>query len=413
MTALLESEKELDTLSARRAFWGVMLAFAVHGLVASTWFSRIVSIKSTLHLSDGALGLSLLGAPAGSLLAIPLCGSLVARYGSRSIAKWTGIGFSLTLFLPAAAGSAFTLFLALLIYGALAGANDVAMNAQAVGTERLLGTPVMSRFHAMFSVGGILGAAAGGVIASRGVHPFAHLASGACVFAALAMLAPRFLVDTHAEPEITSPRLLRHLPPALIALCAIGFCIFLSEGAMADWTGVYLKQVLGASDGFAPVGYAVFSAAMALFRLFGDAITLRLGRPQTIRLGATVAAAGIALALAVNSPAWALVGFAAAGAGFSSIIPIVFAAGGRVGGVSEGPGVATVSGLGYLGFVAGPPGIGFISQVSSLRIGLLTIVGLSAAAAMLVSVVERTSPNRTWPGSARADNASRLSAPRD
>src|SRR5204862_1256597 len=136
-------------------------------------------------------------------------------------------------------------------------------------------------------------------------------------------------------------------------------------------------------------GYAAFSAAMAIFRLTGDAITLRIGRAATIRGGGLLAAGGLCLALLVQSPYLALVGFFAAGAGFSSIIPLVFAAGGRIPQVSEGAGVATVSGLGYLGFLAGPPAIGLISEVSSLRFGLFLLVILSATAAMLVSVVER------------------------
>jgi MFS family permease len=187
------------------------------------------------------------------------------------------------------------------------------------------------------------------------------------------------------------------VPTALIALSAIGFCIFLSEGAIADWTGVYLKQVLRASEGSAAAGYAVFSAAMAVFRLSGDAITARIGRGWTIRGGALIAAAGLGLVVTAHSVAWALAGFAAAGAGLSSIIPLVFAGGGRVPPISEGAGVATVSGLGYLGFLAGPPAIGFISQVTSLRAGLFVLVVLSATAAVLVSAVERGSRHGSNP----------------
>jgi MFS family permease len=143
----------------------------------------------------------------------------------------------------------------------------------------------------------------------------------------------------------------------------------------------------------APVGYAVFSAAMAVFRLTGDAITLRLGRARVIRCGGSLAAAGLTFALLVPSPYWALAGFAAAGAGFSSIIPLVFAAGGRIPGVGEGAGVATVSGLGYLGFLVGPPAIGFLSELTSLRVGLFLLVALSAAAAAMVGMVTRTKAN--------------------
>jgi MFS family permease len=380
----------------RRAFWGVMISFVLHGLVVSTWVSRIASVKTQLHLGDGALGLALLGTAIGSVAAIPVCGWMVGRYGSRRAVQWTGAGFCAALVLPALAWSEFSLFVALLFYGAMAGANDVAMNAQAVVTEKLRGTPTMSRFHAMFSAAGIAGASAGAFVASRGAPPLPHLAIGAALFAVLAVLGPRLMVDSHevdtpVSMESGARAIFRRVPAALVALSAIGFCIFLSEGAIADWTGVYLKQVLGASAGMVPAGYAVFSAAMAIFRFAGDAITVRIGRASMIRAGGTLAAAGVALAISVHSTSWALVGFAAAGAGFSSIIPLVFAAGGRVKSVGAGAGVATVSGIGYLGFLVGPPAIGFISELSSLRFGLFLLVVLSAAAAMLVSVVERTS----------------------
>jgi MFS family permease len=245
----------------------------------------------------------------------------------------------------------------------------------------------------MFSIGGIAGAGAGAFIAGRGVPSAAHLVWAAAIFLTFAQLATPLLADTRARHTGAAARRgrpsLRRLPVALLALSAIGFCIFLSEGAIADWTGVYLKQVLGAGAGLAPVGYAVFSAAMAIFRLSGDAITLRIGRAATIRYGGATAAAGLSFALLVHSPYWALAGFAAAGAGFSSIIPLVFAAGGRIPQVSEGAGVATVSGLGYLGFLVGPPAIGFLSELMSLRAGLFLLVLLSVTAAGLVSLVVR------------------------
>ena len=389
-------ERSSQLIERRRAFWGVMACFLVHGLVVSTWVSRIASVKSALHLGDGALGLALLGTAIGSVTAIPISGALVVRHGSRLIARCTAAGFCLSLLAIPLAHDTATLFAALLFYGAMAGANDVAMNAQAVATEKLLGTPAISRFHAMFSIGGIAGACAGAFLAGRGVPTAAHLVVASGVFLAFALTAARLLADTRARTaartadHATAARPARfRLPVALFALSTIGFCIFLSEGAIADWTGVFLQQVLGAGAGLAPVGYAVFSAAMAIFRLSGDAITLRIGRAATIRSGGAVAAAGLSFALLVHSPYWALAGFAAAGAGFSCIVPLVFAAGGRIPEVSEGAGVATVSGFGYLGFLVGPPAIGFLSELTSLRVGLFLLVLLSAAAAAMVGLVVR------------------------
>jgi MFS family permease len=373
------------------AFWGVMGIFLVHGLVVSTWVSRIATIKTALAIGDGALGLALLGTAIGSVIAIPVCGAFVARHGSRVAARWSGIGFCGALILPAFAHDSVTLFAALLAYGAFAGANDVAINAQAVSTEKQLGTATISRFHAMFSFGGILGAAAGAVIAARGIPVPVHFAIAAALSLAVSLYSSRHTLDAREKVGPRGRLSLRRMPAALVALAAIGFCMFLSEGAIADWTAVYLKQVLGAGEGLAPAGYAVFSAAMAVFRFAGDGITNRIGRTSTIRAGALLAAAGLAFAVCVHSPYWALAGFAAAGAGFSSIVPLVFAAGGRIPSVNAGVGVATVSGIGYLGFLIGPPLIGFVSEVTSLRVGLMLLVGLCAITAALIGVADRRS----------------------
>ena len=376
-----------------RAFWGVMAAFLVHGLVVSTWVSRIAGMKGVLRLGDGTLGLCLLGAAIGSVTAIPITGALVTRYGSRRIAIGTCAGFCLALVPLALTRGVAMLVPALVFYGVMAGANDVAMNSLAVGTEKMLGTPTISRFHAMFSLGGIIGASLGALAAAHRMPLNAHLLAGTAVTLLIACLAARLTVETRSEAAVAHAPRLRRIPLALVALSAIGFCIFLSEGAIADWTAVYLKQVLHAGAGVAPLGYAVFSAAMATFRFTGDAITLRIGRGWTIRAGGSIAAAGLALVVTAPSPYQALAGFFLAGAGFSSIIPLVFAAGGRIPEVAEGAGVATVSGLGYLGFLAGPPAIGFISEAFSLRAGLGLLVVLSAFAALMVSAVERRKPN--------------------
>ncbi|MDQ1468743.1 MAG: hypothetical protein QOJ99_223 [Bryobacterales bacterium] len=371
---------------------GVVSRFLVHGLLVSTWVSRIPAMKESLHLSDGALGLVLLGIAIGSLLGIPTSGWLVGRFGSRRASTWTNAGFCLALVLPVLARDATQLFLALLLLGAMAGADDVAMNSQAVSLEKQLGTPVMSRFHAMFSLGGIVGAGIGALIAHVGIAAPVHLTAAAALILAFSLsTAPLLQEATTPAPSTTKARFrVRDLSVPLLALSVIGFCIFLSEGAIADWTAVYLKQILHADDGTASAGYAVFSAAMFIFRLAGDRITARLGRLWTIRGGALLAAAGLAIALIAPHPLWAFPGLAMAGAGYSSIIPVVFAAGGRVSPTNEGAGVAVVSGFGSLGFLAGPPAIGAVSQLSSLRAGLFLVVVLGLLASALVTVVART-----------------------
>ena len=295
MDTTLELPTRLDSVPAadvdrRRAFWAVMACFLVHGLVVSTWVSRIASIKSALGLGDGSLGLALLGSAIGSVSAIPICGSLVVRYGSRHMAQWTATpGFCVSLVAIAWARDGRGLFAALLLYGAMAGANDVAMNAQAVATEKLLGTPTMSRFHAMFSIGGIAGAGLGAVIAGRGVTATWHLMPAAAAILIFAVVMSRS-AGGDAEWQRVQKR----------GACQAEATAGGADRAECDRVlhfsfggrdrgldgGVPEAGSRAVRSGLAPVGYAVFSAAMAIFRLTGDAITLRLGRARVIRYGA-------------------------------------------------------------------------------------------------------------------------------
>jgi MFS family permease len=366
------------------AWWGTVVLFFVHGLVFSTWVSRIPAVQSSLRLANGVLGLTLLSSALGAVSSIPFTGWLINRHGSKKVTTIASLLFCAALILPGAAWNALTLSIALFVYGALAAAMDVSMNAQGVEVEKALGAPTMSRFHGMFSMGGMIGASVGGLAAAHGIGVAAHFSGSACANFVAVVLCSRLLLATREQVIATEHRLpLSKIPKVLFALSAIGFCILLSEGAMADWTAVYLKQVLRAGAGTAAAGYAVFSAAMAVFRFLGDITTARLGPSRTVRAGSLVAAAGLVWALCMRLPEWALPGFAATGAGFSVIIPLVFGSGGRVEGVRPGPGIATVTGIGYVGFIVGPPAIGFASQIFTLRYALGIVVVCCLISAVL------------------------------
>jgi fucose permease len=245
----------------------------------------------------------------------------------------------------------------------------------------------------MFSLGGMAGAGVGGLIAHRGIPPLPHFGASAGIGLLAILAASRLLLDTHERDLPHEHRIpLNKIPRVLFALSAIGFCILLAEGAMADWTALYLKQILNADAGTAAAGYAVFSAAMAVFRFLGDLITAKLGPMRTVRLGSLVAAAGLVGALSVQAPSWALPGFAAAGAGFSVIIPLVFGSGGRVESVSPGAGIATVTGIGYIGFIVGPPVIGFASQLFTLRYALGVVVACCLITTLLSGYMRALKP---------------------
>lgn len=372
------------SINIRRAWWATTVLFLVHGLIVATWVSRIPAVQSALRLNNGILGLALLSTAVGGVSTIPLAGFLISKFGSKKICVVSSMAFCLSVTLMGAAFNAITLACALFIFGGTAASMDVAMNAQGVEVEREMRSPTMSRFHGMFSLGGMIGAGVGGVIASHGWPPLAHFATSGAVNAIACLAIVPLLLDVH-DPHASGEHRLpfSKIPPVLFALSAIGFCILLSEGAIADWTAVYLKQVLGAGPGVAAAGYTVFSAAMAIFRFLGDMITARMGPQKTVMAGSLVAATGLTWALLMPTANWSLPGFGLVGIGFSVIIPLVFGSGGRVRGVNAGAGIATVTGIGYIGFIVGPPTIGFASQVLTLRYALGVVVACCLISAVL------------------------------
>lgn len=380
--------------TVRQGWLATLVLFFVHGLVISAWIARIPGVQSSLGLSNGALGLALLGMAVGSTSAIPVAGTLVNRYGSRAVCTYSAYAFCLALNAPGWAFNTLTLFASLIVFGASAGIMNVSMNAQGVLVEKHLGRPTMSRFHALFSFGAMVGASLGGAVAQARVPIAIHFFAGSLAFLLIAFAACRRLLraSDHAPAYKTLLPPLRHLPAMVWALVGIAVCILLSEGAMADWIAVYLRQTFHASLSTAAGGYAAFSAAMAVSRLAGDHVTLRLGNARTVRYGSLIAASGLACALLAPSSAWAMPGFAATGAGFSVIIPLVFGSAGRVPGVSAGAGIATVTGLGYFGFLVGPPVIGFAAQWLTLRLALILIVILCLTAASLAGFLRKSAP---------------------
>ena len=374
-------------VSARRA---VAVLFLVNALLTGTWVSRIPGIQAELGLSHSSLGLALFGLAFGALVAMPLAGWCASRYGSRRVCRVTALGCCLTLPLVALAPNAVWLGVTLFCFGGLHGAMDVAMNAQAVDVEAGYGRPIMSSFHALWSVGGFVGAAIGGVIASWRVAPLIHFAGTVLILAVLTVIVayPRLLFrprppERAADAANSRPRKFIRPPLTLVGLGAVAFCVMLCEGAMADWSGIFLREVAGADEGFAPMGYAAFSVTMAAARFCGDWLSTRLGPVSLVRLGSMVAAVGLSVAVIFVHPAASAVGFAAVGAGLATIIPQVFSAAGRTPGVEAGPALATVTTLGYSGFLAGPPVIGFAAEWLGLRSALGIVVAICFVAAAL------------------------------
>jgi fucose permease len=266
------------------------------------------------------------------------------------------------------------------------GSLDVSMNVHGVTVERRYGRPILSGFHAAFSLGGLAGAALGALAAGAGLDVRVHLALVAVACGAVGLAwSRRFLPGSADAAEAQDPIFVRP-PRKLWALGALAFACLLIEGASADWSGVYIKDELGTGPGVAALGFTAFSVTMTLGRIFGDRLVARLGSVRLVRGGGSIAALGFGIALVASSPAAALVGFACLGAGMSSVVPIVFRAAGHVPGIASGVSLSAVASIGYLGFVAGPPAIGGLAELVGLPAALGVLVVLAAA----VGVLSRT-----------------------
>lgn len=369
----------------RRARVAVTAFFALNGSLFASLFARLPAVQDRTGLGDGALGLALLGAMLGLVASQPVAGALVARLGSRPLVIAGAIGYAVGLVPIALADSFVWLFIALALTGFSNGLLDVAMNVHGLTVERLLGRPVLSTMHAAFSFGALAGAALGGLMAGVGVALLPHLAGVAVTGLVVAAVAGRFLLPTDADAAPEGPMFA--VPSgALLLVGLFAFCVALSEGAVADWAAIYLDRDLGTGQGAAAAGLAVFSLMMGLGRLAGDRLTRAVGPVRLARGGGALAAAGMATALITDSPAVALVGFAGAGLGLSGLFPVALRAAAQRG-PAAGPAVAAVSSLGYLGFLAGPPSIGGLSELAGLRSALILLVALTLLAAALGPVL--------------------------
>ncbi|MGV9320043.1 MFS transporter [Streptomyces sp. NPDC003660] len=385
---------------ARRARIALSVVFFVNGALFGNWVLRIPAIKDHVDADTGPLGLALLGIAVGALLSKQVSGQLVARYGSRPVTV-LGITLScLALMLPALAGNIVTLGLALIGFGAAMGIVDVAMNAHGVAVQDRMGRPVLSSLHGVYSIGGLLGALTGGAAEARGLSPLVHFALVATVLGGAALAVSSWLLPASSD---VAPKAVgggwaklpaeRRLP--LVLLGFVGLCGMAGEGAVGDWGAMYLRDELGTSAGFAAVGYSAYSVAMATGRLLGDRFLARWGDVRAVTWAVVFAGCAFAAGLLAGHPAAAVCGFAALGTGLSIVMPAVFSMAGRMGGPTTGPAITVVSTIAGTGFLAGPPLIGFLAQITGLptALGMVSVLALGAAALLrLAASGQRAAP---------------------
>jgi MFS family permease len=376
----------IETKSAEpvMARFAIGMMFFINGAAIATWASRIPAIQEKLALSTGNLGIALLSMAIGALAAMSFAGALSARIGSRPVIVWTMILTCISLVFPAYAPNLLLLSLAVISLGLFAGSLDVAMNAHAVAVERAYRRSIMSSFHALFSIGGIAGACFGAVMASMKVSIEVHFPISAALLLVTGLTCKNWLLPASADAtgrEVSGSLHLNTLKllfnsQYLLALSIMMFCCFLVEGAMGDWSGVFLQQTLKTEPGFAALGYASFSVAMSVGRLLGDKLNEKFGSAVMVRGGSLFALAGLCLIIFPSNPLLALLGFASIGLGVSNIVPIAFTAAGNAPDMEPGPSIATVALVGYFGLLAGPPVIGFVAEFLTLRnaLALLSIL---------------------------------------
>ncbi|MBD8616785.1 MFS transporter [Pseudomonas putida] len=357
----------------RQAQISTRIAFFIAGFAMAAWAPLVPLAKARAQLSEGSLGLLLLGLGAGSILAMPLAGYLCARWGCRRVIVGASVLICLMLPLLASASTLPLLIAAVLLFGAGMGAIDCAMNIQAVLVEKASERPMMSGFHGLFSVGGILGAGGMTALLALGLTPtLAALCVVAVTLAAVIKAAPNLLPYGNESdgPLFAVPR------GIVLFLGALCFIVFLTEGAMLDWSAVFLVSERGMEPAYAGLGYAAFATTMTIGRLTGDAIVARVGGARVTLFGGLCAAAGLALSLAV--PAWpaALLGYALIGAGCSNIVPVLFTAVGRQTTMPQSAAIPAMTSLGYAGILVGPAFIGFVAHGSSLSIALGVLIVL-------------------------------------
>jgi len=365
------------TIDAGR--WAISTVFLLNGAGIGLWAAHVPTVQARMAINTGMLSMVLLTIAAGALLAMPLMGGLTGRWGTRRMVLASGAGFVLMLGVIMGVPNLPLLFGAAFLFGVSNGALDVAMNANASEVETARGVPTMSSFHGFFSLGGLFGAALGGVMIGQGWgHGQGALALAIACAVILALVAPRvmgFAPHAHSGSHFALPR------GAAIGLGLLALLCFAVEGALVDWSALLMRERTGASPALAALGFSAFSIAMAACRFAGDRLIVRFGAVRIMVLGGLAMFAGLALAVSSSDFALSAAGFALIGLGAANVVPLLIGAGGRIPGMSPGAGVAAVATLGYGGLLLAPPVLGWVAMQSSVTMALamLSLSGLVIA----------------------------------
>ena len=354
--------------------------FFIAGLTFSTWASRIPAIKSKLHLSDAGLGGVLFALPVGLMVSLPVSGWLVSKYGSRPMLIAGSFLYPLILLGLGLSSSVMQLTISLFFFGMAGNLINIAMNTQAVGVELLYGRSVMASFHGLWSLAGFSGALIGTFFVSKDLSPFIHF-SFVCGIAIILVLLSFKSTIPHDTGSRQSQKIFVKPDKKILLLGLIAFCSMLCEGAMSDWSGVYFKNIVQSPATLVTLGYVAFTGNMALGRFLGDNLVTKFGVKRMLQLSGIMITTGLLTAVIFPYLIPATIGFFLVGFGVSSVVPITYGLAGKSTTMSASTALAAVSSISFLGFLIGPPLIGFIAQAVSLRwsFTLIGILGFGTA----------------------------------
>jgi MFS family permease len=354
------------------------------GFSFASWASRIPDIKTNLHLSKAGLGSILLALPIGQLLMMPISGRLVTKYSSRTILSFAILLYAVELTNIGWASKPWQLALALFIFGIVGNMSNISVNTQGVLAEKMYGRPIMTSFHGVWSMAGFTGALTGLLLMNLKLTPHTHFIIVAAFVFTVVLIARKYLIpgttgQTEKKKFFSKPE------GVLVQLGIIAFCSMSAEGAMFDWSGVYFKEVVNAPHSLVIVGYASFMTMMTVGRFSGDRIIARVGRKKMLQMSGILILTGLMTAVLFPYFITATIGFLIVGFGASSVIPTVYSTAARSAKVAPGMALAGVSSIGFLGFLLGPPLIGYIAQLANLRYSFAVVAILGFSITIMVS----------------------------
>ena len=361
--------------SPRPARIAVSVFFFIAGICFASWTSRIPYIQQHLHLNKAGLGTVLFALPAGSMLSLPLAGILVTKFGSRNIMLFGVIAYTMMLCLLGVADAVWQLVTILFFFGMSGNLVNISVNTQAVSVEALYGRSIMASFHGLWSMAGFIGAAIGTFLIAQNIQPFIHFLLIASLIALLILLVFEHLLQCDIAHHDSQSRF-TWPDKSLLKLGVITFCCMACEGCMFDWSGIYFREEVHAPKQLITLGLTAFMAMMATGRFVGDWIATRVGVKHVLQMSGCVIALGLLISILFPNLYAATAGFLLTGFGLSSVVPLTYGLAGKSGRMSAGMAIAAVSTVGYLGFLVGPPVIGYIAQAANLRWSFILIAVL-------------------------------------